>query len=60
MECVVEHKVNVVLSILQGDISASTSWNQFNVTKAGECEVQSVVLYSATIWDGQALQLSSL
>lgn len=60
MECVVKHKVDVVLSVLQCDISASTSWNQLNVTEARECEVQSIVLHSATIRDGQALQLSRL
>lgn len=60
MECVVEHKVNVVLCVLQSNILASPSWNELNVPKAWECEVQSIILYPASVGDGQALELSRL
>lgn len=53
-----QYQVNEILGIIESDVSVFATWNEFNVVIAWKGKDHGVILYSAAVCDGQALQLS--
>lgn len=53
-----QYQINEVLGVVEGDVSVLATWDEFDVVVAWKGEHHGVVLDSAAIGNGQALQLS--
>lgn len=53
-----KHKINKVLSIIEGNITVFSTRNQFNIIVAWECKCHCVVFHSTPVSDSQPLKLS--